>query len=256
VTGRCYLVVGGTRGIGAATVRRLAEDAGHTVVFSGRDAKAGEALEACAREAGGGRVHFVAADVTDAGSVDALFAGLGRLVPRLDGAFNAAGVIGTDTILRGTRFHDSTEEQLDDVFAVNVKGLWRCLRHELRLMAAAGGGAVVNCSSVAGLRAADSLSVSYTASKHAVVGMTRALAVEYARDNVRINAVCPGVIDTEMLGGLHDRLLEDLRRKNPGARIGRPEEVADVVAFLLSPRASYLSGAAVPIDAGGLYGAL
>jgi NAD(P)-dependent dehydrogenase (short-subunit alcohol dehydrogenase family) len=89
-----------------------------------------------------------------------------------------------------------------------------------------------------------------------VVGMTRALAVEYAPDGVRVNAVCPGVIDTEMLGGLHERLLSDLRAKNPGARIGRPQEVAEVVAFLLSAPASYVSGTAVTVDAGGLYGAL
>ncbi|SOD91581.1 SDR family NAD(P)-dependent oxidoreductase [Streptomyces sp. Ag109_G2-15] len=252
-TGRGYLVVGGTHGIGEATVRLLAQDPANVVVFGGRDTDAGTRLS---KDLPGRNIRFVPVDVTRSKSIDALFAALPDLLPRLDGAFNSAGVIGTDTILRGARFHESEEDQFDEVFAVNVKGMWRCLRHELRMMSAAGRGSVVNCASVAGLRAADSLSVSYTASKHAVIGMTRALAAEYARDGVRVNAVCPGVIDTRMLGGLRDRLLEDLRQKNPGAAIGRPEEVAEAVGFLLSDRAAYVNGTALTVDAGGLHGAL
>ncbi|WP_107660897.1 SDR family NAD(P)-dependent oxidoreductase [Nocardia suismassiliense] len=247
-----HVVVGGTRGIGAATVELLAADPRNHVVFCGRDRAAGHAL--C--EKLGDNVEFIAADVTLPADVDSFFDAVEKYATDFAGAFNAAGVIGTDTILRGARFHDSTEAQFDTVFDVNVKGLWRCLRHELRIMSANATGAIVNCSSVAGLRAADSLSVSYTASKHAVVGLTRALAAEYARDNIRINAVCPGVIDTDMLGGLHIQLLTHLRTKNPTARIGTPAEVAAVVEFLLSSRASYISGSAIPIDAGGLYGAL
>ncbi|MBF6328293.1 SDR family NAD(P)-dependent oxidoreductase [Nocardia transvalensis] len=245
-----FAVVGATRGIGAATVEVLAADPARRVVFCGRDREAGAALA----EKLGDTVDFVAADVTRPDEVEQFFAAVatrGRLV----GAFNCAGVIGTDTILRGTHFHDADPAQFDAVLAVNVTALARCLRHELRLMVDHGG-AVVNCSSVAGLRAADSLSVSYTAAKHAVVGMTRALAVEYARHGIRVNAVCPGVIDTDMLAGLHDQLLEHLRAKNPAARIGTPAEVADTVEFLLSDRAAYISGTTVTIDAGGLYGAL
>ncbi|SEG84517.1 NAD(P)-dependent dehydrogenase, short-chain alcohol dehydrogenase family [Actinacidiphila yanglinensis] len=252
-TSRGYLVVGGTHGIGEATVRLLAQEITHTVVFCGRDKDAGTRLS---NELSAGNTHFVPVDITVDESVDALFDALPGLLPHFDGAFNSAGVIGTDTILRGTRFHDSEEGHFDQVFAVNVKGMWRCLRHELRLMSAARGGSIVNCASVAGLRAADSLSVSYTASKHAVIGMTRALAAEYARDGVRVNAVCPGVIDTRMLGGLRDRLLVDLRRKNPGASVGSPAQVAEAVAFLLSERSSYVNGTALTVDAGGLHGAL
>lgn len=251
-TSPVFAVVGATRGIGAATVAALAADPARRIVFCGRDRDAGAALA----EKLGDTVDFVPADVTDPDAVAQFFAAVaerGRLV----GAFNCAGVIGTDTVLRGNHFHEADPDQFDSVLAVNVTAVARCLRHELRLMVEHGaGGAVVNCSSVAGLRAADSLSVSYTAAKHAVVGMTRTLAVEYARHGIRLNAVCPGVIDTDMLGGLHDRLLTHLRAKNPAARIGTAAEVADAVEFLLSDRATYISGTTLTVDAGGLYGAL
>jgi NAD(P)-dependent dehydrogenase (short-subunit alcohol dehydrogenase family) len=117
-------------------------------------------------------------------------------------------------------------------------------------------GSIVNCASVAGLRAADSLSTSYTASKHALLGLTRALAVEYAADGVRVNALCPGVIDTGMLDGMADELQADLRRKNPAARLGTAHEVAVAAEFLLSDRSSYVSGTTLTLDAGGLTGAL
>ncbi|PXX68878.1 NAD(P)-dependent dehydrogenase (short-subunit alcohol dehydrogenase family) [Nocardia tenerifensis] len=247
-----HVVTGGTRGIGAATVELLAADPGNHVIFCGRDRAAGHEL----REKLGDNVEFIPADLTRADDVEAFFDAVEPHGADLVGAFNAAGVIGTDTILRGTRFHDSTEAQFDAVFDLNVKALWRCVRRELRIMSANATGSIVNCSSVAGLRAADSLSVSYTASKHAVVGLTRALAAEYARDNIRVNAVCPGVIDTDMVAGLQPQLLAHLQAKNPAARLGTPQEVATVVHFLLSPRASYINGTAIPIDAGGLYGAL
>jgi A-factor type gamma-butyrolactone 1'-reductase (1S-forming) len=245
-----YLVVGGTRGIGRASVEQLAR-AGGKVLFCGRDTAAGEALAASVPDS-----VFMPADITRQDDVDRLFDAVTAHFPRLDGAFNAAGVIGRDSVHRGVRFHESNDENFDRVFEVNVKGIWRCLRHELRIMAAQGHGAVVNCSSVAGLRAADSLSAAYTASKHALLGLTRALAVEYAPAGVRINAIAPGVIDTDMLGGMRDALLHDLRRKNAGARIGTAAEVAETVGFLLSDAASYVSGAVLTVDAGGLTGAL
>lgn len=251
-----YLVVGGTSGIGRATVIRLARDHDANVVFCGRNTEAGAALSQTLTRDTGGTVRYVSADVTSDADVTALFDVVETELPRLDGAFNVAGAAGRDTVLRGVRFHESDEENFDRVFAVNVKGMWRCLRHQLRVMTAQGFGAIVNCASVAGLRSADSLSASYTASKHAVVGLTRALAVEYAREGIRINAICPGVIDTDMLGGMRDSLLEDLRTKNPAARLGTADETAEAVAFLLSERAGYISGATLTIDAGGLTGAL
>ncbi|MFD4433814.1 SDR family NAD(P)-dependent oxidoreductase [Nocardia sp. NPDC058497] len=247
------VVIGATRGIGAATVIQLANDHPDTrIVFCGRDVAAGEALADKLSPA----VEFVPTDITDPAQVAAFFdvvAARGNLA----GAFNCAGIIGTDTILRGNHFHDADPEEFEQVMAVNALAMATCLRHELRLLTTHGkGGSIVNMASVAGLRAADSLAVSYTASKHAVVGLTRALAAEYSRHRIRINAVCPGVIETEILEGLHEPLLAQLRAKNPDAYFGTPTEVATTVSFLLSQNASYISGTTVTIDAGGLYGAL
>ncbi len=194
--------------------------------------------------------------MTSAESVEDLFAYLKSTVDGLDGAFNGAGIAGSDSTIRNVPFHASTEAQFDTVLETNVKGMWRSLRCELEIMERQGYGAIVNCSSVAGLRSADSKSAAYTASKHAVIGLSRALAAEYAPRGIRINAVCPGVIDTPMLDRMREPLLADLRLKNPAARLGSPREVADAVVFLLSDRAGYINGTTLTIDGGGLYGAL
>lgn len=251
-----YLVVGGTKGIGRAAVEYLVTHCSANVIFCGRDAATGSALHDSLTAGHKGTVHFVAADIRLESDVAALFRVVRRTLTPLDGAFNAAGVVGTDSVMRGIRFHDSDEQAFDEVFSVNVKGIWRCLRHELAIMSRQGHGSVVNCASVAGLRAADSLSASYTASKHALLGLTRALAVEYSGDGVRVNALCPGVIDTDMLNGMADELKADLKKKNPAARLGTAHEVAVAAEFLLSDRSSYVSGTTLTLDAGGLTGAL
>ncbi|ASU84413.1 SDR family oxidoreductase [Nocardiopsis gilva YIM 90087] len=251
-----YLVVGGTSGIGAAVVKRLVMSEHANVLFCGRRRDAGEKLMRSLNRGRHGNVEMVRADITEESDVAALFDRVRDAFGELHGAFNAAGIVGKDSVLRGAPFHKSSAENFDRVLDVNVRGMWRCLRGELAIMAPQGSGSIVTCSSVAGLRSADSMSASYTASKHAVVGMTRALAVEYAPHGIRLNAVCPGVIDTDMLGGMRDELLTDLRRKNPAARIGMPEEVADAVVFLLSDRSQSISGTALTVDAGGLTGAL
>lgn len=253
---RNYLIVGGTKGIGAAAVSHLVIGCHANVIFCGRDAEAGRTLAASLAVPSDKIVRFVPADISSEGAVETLFGTVREAFTNLDGAFNVAGVAGTDSVMRGVRFHDSDEANFDQVFSVNVKGIWRCLRGELAMMSRQGYGSVVNCASVAGLRAADSLSACYTASKHALVGLTRALAVEYASDGIRVNAVCPGVIDTEMLTGMADRLRADLRRKNPAARLGTAHEVAEAAEFLLSERSGYISGTTLTIDAGGLCGAL
>ena len=250
-----YLVVGGTKGIGRATVAHLVTSCSANVVFCGQDAEAGAALRESLAAHSDCTVRFVSADIRLESDVAALFDVVERTLTTLDGAFNAAGIAGTDSVMRGVSFHDSDEANFDRVFSVNVKGIWRCLRRELAIMSHQGYGSVVNCASVAGLRAADSLSASYTASKHALVGLTRALAIEYAGDGVRVNALCPGVIDTDMLNGMADELRADLKRKNPAARLGTAHEVAEAAEFLLSGRSSYISGTTLTIDAGGLCGA-
>ncbi|CAL9369474.1 A-factor type gamma-butyrolactone 1'-reductase (1S-forming) [Nocardiopsis dassonvillei] len=251
-----YLVVGGTSGIGAETVRLLAGLDGATVVFSGRSEESARELVASLGPDRRDRAVFVRADVTRRRDMDALFDRVRALPGELHGAFNSAGIAGGDGPLRGVPFHEADEHGFDRVVETNLKGTWHSLRGELAIMSAQGSGSIVNCSSVAGLRSADSMSASYTMSKHAVVGLSRALAVEYAAYGVRVNAVCPGVIDTPMLGGMREELLADLRRKNPAARIGTPREVAEAVVFLLSDRSGYISGTTLTVDAGGLTGAL
>jgi NAD(P)-dependent dehydrogenase (short-subunit alcohol dehydrogenase family) len=250
-----YLVVGGTSGIGAAVVRLLVTSVHANVIFCGRNQEAARDLM-CSLHLRQNNIEFVQADITIKRDISALFDRVAEAFGTLHGAFNAAGIVGKDSVLRGVPFHESDEENFDRVFEINVKGMWRCLRAELGMMSRQRFGSIVNCSSVAGIRSADSMSTSYTASKHAVVGMTRSLAVEYARHGIRVNAVCPGVIDTDMLGGMRDELLQDLRRKNPAARIGSPEEVAEAVVFLLSDRSQYISGTTLTVDSGGLSGAL
>ncbi|WP_017593144.1 SDR family NAD(P)-dependent oxidoreductase [Nocardiopsis potens] len=251
-----YLVVGGTSGIGAETVRLLAGIEGATVVFSGRNEEAAAEVAASLEPDRRRRAVFVRADVARRDDMDALFERVRALPGDLRGAFNAAGVADGGGPLHGTPSHEAGEEGFDRVVEVNLKGAWRSLCGELAIMAAQGSGSIVNCSSVAGLRTADSLSAPYTASKHALIGLTRSLAVEYAPHGVRVNAVCPGVIDTPMLGGMREELLADLHRKNPAARIGTPAEVAESVLFLLSDRSRYISGTTLTVDAGGLTGAL
>jgi len=250
-----YLVVGGTKGIGRAAVTRFVRSGAH-VIFCGRDRESGEALVTERDAERSGCALFQPADIRIQRDVDVLFDVVARRFATLDGVFNCAGVIGRDTLAQGIAFHESEEDAFDSVFDVNVKGMWRCLRQELRIMAAQGSGAIVNCASVAGLRSADSRSVSYTASKHALVGMTRALAAQYAPLGIRVNAICPGVIDTDMLSGMREELLHDLRNKNAGARIGTPDEVASAAEFLLSDDSAYINGVALIIDAGGLTGAI
>jgi NAD(P)-dependent dehydrogenase (short-subunit alcohol dehydrogenase family) len=253
---RNYVVTGGTSGIGLAVVRALAATGANSVTFCGTNINSGKELEKSLVDGGFANMKFIQADVTDDLSLSKMFIYIKDTYSSLDGAFNAAGIAGMDGKFRGLAFHESSELDFDRVMNVNVKGLWWSMRHELSIMAGQGYGSIVNCSSVAGLRCADSMSASYTASKHAVIGMSRALAVEYAKYGVRVNAVCPGVIDTPMLGAMRTELLVDLKRKNAAARIGSPNDVAESVLFLLSDKSEYINGTTLTIDAGGLSGAL
>lgn len=239
------VVTGGASGIGRATVLALAA-AGARVAIADRAVAAGQAL---AEEitAGGGEALFVETDVAAAASVDALFDAVLTRWGRLDCAFNNAGVAdaGKFTI-------DASEEDFDRVNAINLKGVWLCMRREIRAMLESGGGAVVNTASVAGLVGWRG-SATYSASKHGVIGLTKSAALEYAKQGVRVNAVCPGVIDTPMgapatqsQGAVHDALLA----RHPIGRFGRAEEVAAAVVWLCSAASSFTTGLALTVDGG------
>ncbi|MET0403133.1 MAG: SDR family oxidoreductase [Cystobacter sp.] len=244
-SGQVALVTGGAAGIGRATALAFARE-GLKVVVSDIDAAGGEATAARIREAGG-EARFIRCDVTRDAEVRALMEGVVAAYGRLDYAFNNAGI----EIEKG-KLADGTEAEFDALVNVNIKGVWLCMKHELPLMVAQGGGAIVNTASVAGLGAAPKMSI-YSATKHAVLGLTRSAAVEYGKKKVRINAICPAVIDTEMFR----RAAEADPRKaqfaltiHPLGRIGQVEEVAAAVLYLCSDGAGFTTGIALPIDGG------
>ncbi|GAB4393915.1 MAG: SDR family oxidoreductase [Gammaproteobacteria bacterium] len=249
------IIVGGTSGIGAATAFALAKQ-GANVIIAGRNIQKGKIIVDSIKQKFKVEVTFYQTDITCKDSIDNFFIKSLSDYSRIDGAFNCAGKIGNDSSLNGQRFHNSSETNWDNIFQTNLKGIWHCMRHELNHMFQNKNGSIVNCASIAGLKTANSRSIAYTASKHALIGLTRATAVEYARDNIRINAVCPGIIKTPILNDIPDEKLELLVQNSPGGRLGTPEEVANTVVFLLSDESSYINGSAMVVDAGNLCGAL
>lgn len=243
---KVVLVTGGNRGIGRAAAAAFAAE-GAKVVIAARGATEGEATAAAIRDAGG-EAAFVPTDVSVGANVGAAVAACVELYGGLDCAFNNAGVLGSAFVPTA----DMDEEVWDRVIAVNLKGVWLSMKYEIPEMLKRGGGAIVNMSSVAGLKGG-TLSVAYGASKHGVVGATKVAANEYAAHGIRINAVCPAVIKTDMADGA---FLEDPELKarvtamHPIGRIGTPEEVAHAVRWLCSDEASFVTGVAFPIDGG------
>jgi NAD(P)-dependent dehydrogenase (short-subunit alcohol dehydrogenase family) len=233
------LVTGGTRGIGAATAQVFAAE-GARVVIAGRSREDGEAVVRRI-EAGGGAALYAEADVADASEVAALFRTVEERFGRLDIAFNNAGVMQPSA-----RCEDIPEETWDDVMAVNVKGVWLCMRAEIEMMRATGGGAIVNMSSVWGVHPRERMSV-YAASKHAVVGLSRTAALECVEDNIRVNVICPGLVETGMTRTVPpDRVRDGV----PVGRMSTPEEIAAAVVWLCTDESAYFVGQALVIDGG------
>jgi NAD(P)-dependent dehydrogenase (short-subunit alcohol dehydrogenase family) len=243
--GKAVLVTGGAGGIGRAAALAFAR-AGARVAVSDVNAAGGEETVGLITRAGGEAV-FVKADVSREAEVEALVAKTVAAFGRLDCAFNNAGIEEESKPLA-----DCDEALFDRIMAVNVKGAWLCMKHEIRQMLKQGGGAIVNTASVAGLAGAP-LQPVYAASKHAVVGMTRTAAAEYGKAGIRINSVCPGVIRTPMLERALER--EPRREKNivkvhPIGRIGEADEIAGAVLWLGSEAASFVTGHQLAVDGG------
>lgn len=243
---KVILVTGASSGIGAEAARLFAQE-GACVVLTARRA---DLLEAVTAEitATGGNATSVAADISEAAPVERVIAAVLDRHGRLDGAFNNAGIS-----QGGAALADVEEARFDRVLAVNVKGVWLAMRAEIRAMLAAGRpGSIVNTSSVGGLRGGAGLSV-YSASKHAVIGLTRSAAQEYGAHGIRVNVVAPGTTDTAMIAAWKRRepdITDRLNAATPLGRGGRPSEVAEAAAWLLSDRASYVSGATLTVDGG------
>jgi NAD(P)-dependent dehydrogenase (short-subunit alcohol dehydrogenase family) len=240
------LVTGGGSGIGRATALAFARE-GARVVIGNRNVQRGEETVSMIRDAGG-TASFKRTDVLVAAEIKALVDHAVTTCGRLDVAFNNAGIEGEaqPTLV------DQTEANFDAVMDVNVKGVWLSMKYEIPRMLKQGGGAIVNCSSVAGVIGFPGIGI-YVASKHAVVGLTKTAALEYSAQGIRVNAVNPAVIDTEMV----DRLAvgmnmkkDDLTTFHPIGRIGRVEEVAEAVLWLCSGKASFVTGHSLIIDGG------
>jgi NAD(P)-dependent dehydrogenase (short-subunit alcohol dehydrogenase family) len=241
--GRAGLVTGAAGGIGRASAVALGR-AGASVVIADLESER-EGGEETVRlvEQAGGRARFVACDVTRSDQVAHLVDATVRAYGRLDFAHNNAGIG-----VQG-RIVDMSEQDFDRCVAINLKGVWLGLKHELPRMLAAGGGAIVNTASLAGLIGLPQ-GGAYSASKHGVVGITKTAAVEYAQRGIRVNAVCPAAIETRMTDVLPDELRAQAVAPQAIKRFGRPDEVAAAVVWLCSDRASFITGAALPVDAG------
>ncbi|MEQ8481548.1 MAG: glucose 1-dehydrogenase [Hoeflea sp.] len=248
-SGKTALVTGSGAGIGRAAALEFARQ-GAKVIVSDINAEGGEETVKMIRE-DGGHAAFRKADVSKAADVDALISSVVEEFGRIDCAVNNAGIEGQIVPLM-----DQPEANYDAIMAVNAKGTFLCLQAEIRHMLEAGGGAIVNLSSVAGLIGFPGLSP-YVASKHAVIGMTKNAALEYGKAGVRVNAVCPGGIDTRMLDSLADQASAGAQSSSqmmdplhPLGRIGTPQEVANLIVWLCSGQASFMLGAIVPVDGG------
>lgn len=244
VTDKVTLITGAAAGIGRATALKFAEE-GASLVLSDVNVKGGEETVKLIEQAGGKAV-FIKADVSQAKDVEALLSKVIDTYGRLDCACNIAGILGDTAPLV-----DQSVENFDRVIAVNQRGAFLCLKAEISQMLKNGGGAIVSVASIAGLVGSAGVAP-YVASKHAVTGLTKTAALEYSKLGVRVNAVCPGGIDTDMV---QDFLSEEFTKEmmggmHPIGRIGTPEEVAELMVWLCSDRASFVTGAVIPVDGG------
>ncbi len=239
------LVTGGTTGIGRATAIAYAQQQAKVVVV-GRRIDEGEETVRLIKEAGGEAI-FVQADVTKESDVKAMVDKAVSVFGRLDIAFNNAGTVGENPSLI-----EQTEAEYERTMNVNVKGVWLSMKYEIAQMLKQGSGAIVNTSSGAGVVAVPTQPL-YTASKHAVVGLTKAAALQYAKAGIRINVVAPAAIETDMFEaatGGQDEVKAYITGLHPIGRIGTPLEVANAVLFLSSDLASFITGETLMVDGG------
>ncbi|HXG21692.1 MAG TPA: SDR family oxidoreductase [Methylomirabilota bacterium] len=243
VAGKVALITGAGSGIGRASALAFARE-GAKVVVADVIVEGGEETVRLIQQAGGEAV-FMRADVSQAVEVEALVKKAVATYGRLDCAHNNAGIEGP-----GATTVEYAEAMWDRVIAVNLKGVWLCMKYEITEMLKHGGGAIVNTASTAGLVGYPRGSA-YVASKHGVVGLTKTAVLEYAKSGVRVNAVCPGAIDTPMMGRITDHRPQRAARMaaaEPVGRMGQPGEIAEAVVWLCSDAASFVTGHAMAVD--------
>ena len=249
-SGRTTLVTGGTSGIGIATALAFARK-GSTVIICGRNKKVGEKVIKEIKDLNG-MSEFIEVDISDSKQVDTLFSQIRKNYNRLDCVFNAAGAEAEVAPLTL-----QTEEHFNEMLSVDLKGTWLCMKKEIQIMIDQGEGAIVNCSSMAGLRGSQGSSI-YSACKHGIIGLTKSAALECVDNNIRINSVCPGIIQTPGLDRTFSKVpgfsFEEVKHWGmsliPMKRLGQPEEVAKAVLWLCSDESSYVTGHSLIIDGG------
>jgi NAD(P)-dependent dehydrogenase (short-subunit alcohol dehydrogenase family) len=245
IAGKVALITGGGSGIGRASALTFARE-GAKVVVADVAVEGGEETVQLIQQRGGEAI-FVKADVSRAAEVEALVARAVQTYGRLDCAHNNAGIEGA-----AATTIDYAEDAWERVLAINLKGVWLCMKYEIPQILKQGGGAIVNTASTAGLVGYRGGSA-YVASKHGVVGLTKTAALEYAKAGVRVNAVCPGAIDTPMMGrltGHRPQRAERMAAAEPVGRMGQPKEIAEAVVWLCSEAASFVTGHAMAVDGG------
>src|SRR5713101_682330 len=245
VTGKVAIVTGGGSGIGRASALAFARE-GAKVVVADVVVEGGEETVRLIQHNGGAAI-FVKTNVSKAAEVEALVARAVLTYGRLDCAHNNAGIEGP-----GATTVDYAEESWERVLAINLTGVWLCMKYEIPQMLTQGSGAIVNTASTAGLVGYPRGSA-YVASKHGVVGLTKTAALEYAKSGIRVNAVCPGAIDTPMMGRITDHRPQRAARMaaaEPVGRMGQPAEIAEAVVWLCSEAASFVTGHAMAVDGG------
>jgi NAD(P)-dependent dehydrogenase (short-subunit alcohol dehydrogenase family) len=239
------LITGAGNGIGRATAIAFAQQQAKVVVAD-ISHDAGNKTVELIKEAGG-IATFIPCDVTNDSQVQALIDGTLEAYGQLDIAFNNAGIE-----IEQSKLAEGDEATYDKIMDVNVKGVWRCMKYQIPAMLKSPSSAIVNTASIAGLGAAPKMSI-YSASKHAVIGLTKSAAIEYGKKGLRVNAVCPAVIDTEMFSRAAEsdpKKAEYVKGLHPVGRIGQAEEVAAAVLYLCSDLAGFTTGVALPVDGG------
>lgn len=241
-TGKVAFITGAASGIGRATAVAFAVEGAHVAILD-RTADALRETEAAVKDAGG-NVLAIACDVSIPEQVEAAVAQAVKAFGRIDCAFNNAGVEN-----KAAPLHQTELEEWDRILGINLRGAFLCMKHEVAQMLRQGGGVVVNTSSGAGIRGVAG-GASYAASKHAIIGMTRSAALDYAKQNIRVNAVLPGNIATPMMDRFTGGDIQKAIDLEPVGRLGKPEEIAEAVLWICSDLGGFVTGASIVVDGG------
>ncbi len=239
---KVVIVTGAGSGIGRATALAFAREGAWVVVSDIQERDGIDTVERIKKESG--EAYFIKCDVSSEPQVQNLVEKTVQKYGRLDCAYNNAGVEGSPSSTI-----ECSSENWDKTIDINLKGVWLCMKYEIPAMLRYGRGSIVNCSSIAGLVGFETIPA-YVASKHGVIGLTETAALEFAKKNIRVNAVCPGAIHTPMLDRFTKGEEEIMADQDPMGRVGRPEEIADSVLWLCSDKASYVTGQSIAVDGG------